>query len=90
MDFFGSQDAARRKTGILVVYFVIAVALMIVTLYVVAVGSLSFANTRQHATADSFRWWRPEILLLVTGGTIGIITLGRENTDYAAVQKTTA
>ena len=39
MDFFRSQDAARRKTGILVVYFIIAVALMIVTLYVVAVGA---------------------------------------------------
>jgi Zn-dependent protease with chaperone function len=35
MDFFESQDVARRKTGRLVIYFVLAVVLMIVGLYLV-------------------------------------------------------
>lgn len=76
MDFFGSQDAARRKTGYLVVYFVIAVVLMILTLYIAVVGTLSFASVQQGNAPGSFRWWQPEIFLLVIGGTITIITIG--------------
>jgi len=76
MDFFGSQEAARRKTSILVVYFIIAVALMILTLYVVAVGTLTFANSRGDNASVGLSWWQPDILLLVSGGTIAIITLG--------------
>ncbi len=33
MDFFESQDIARRKTSLLVVYYIIAVALIIVALF---------------------------------------------------------
>lgn len=76
MDFFGSQDAARRKTGILVFYFVVAVVLMILTLYVVVVVALGFAQAQSHDTPVGVRWWRPEIFLVVSGGTITIITLG--------------
>ena len=81
MDFFGSQDAARRKSGFLVFYFVIAVALMILTMYVAVVGTVSFASLQlaslqQGHAPGSFHWWQPEIFLLVVGGTITIITIG--------------
>ena len=76
MDFFGSQEAARRKTGVLVVYFFIAVVLMILTLYVAAVGTLTFANSRTSNASAGFNWWQPQILLLVAGGTVAIVTLG--------------
>ena len=33
MDFFASQDAARRKTGMLLLYFSLAVILIIVAIY---------------------------------------------------------
>ncbi len=75
MDFFGSQEAARRKSSILVVYFFIAVAMMILTLYIVAVGTLTFANTQQ-GREQGISWWQPQILLVVAGGTIAIITMG--------------
>ena len=35
MDFFENQDKARRHTRLLVVYFVMAVALIIVAVYLV-------------------------------------------------------
>ena len=35
MDFFESQDVARKKTGLLVFYFVLAVIAMIIGLYLV-------------------------------------------------------
>jgi Zn-dependent protease with chaperone function len=77
MDFFGSQDAARRKTGILVVYFVVAVVLMILTLYVAAVGTLILTHAKGgHASRGDVVLWQPKILLLVAGGTLAIITLG--------------
>jgi hypothetical protein len=37
MDFFEQQDTARRKTGLLVFYFVLAVVLMITAVYTAAV-----------------------------------------------------
>jgi len=41
MDFFGNQDAARRKTGILIVYFLLAIICMIGALYTVVVLACS-------------------------------------------------
>lgn len=76
MDFFGSQEAARRRTGLLIFYFVIAVVLMILTLYTVAVVALSFANSSNDGPPKPFSWYQPEIFLLVSGGTLTIITLG--------------
>lgn len=76
MDFFGSQEAARRRTGLLVVYFFFAVAAMILTLYVAAVGTLTFANSRTSDPSVGVSWWQPQMLLLVAGGTIAIIAMG--------------
>ena len=44
MDFFASQDKASRKTGLLILYFAIAVLLMVASLYVVLVLLLTYAN----------------------------------------------
>ena len=77
MDFFRSQEVARRKTGMLIAYFFAAVASMIAILYFVAVGVFTFGRSRganvENAEID---WWRPEVLLAVAAGTISIITLG--------------
>lgn len=76
MDFFGTQEAARRRTSLLVVYFFFAVAAMILTLYVAAVGTLTFANSRTSDPSVGVSWWQPQMLLLVAGGTIAIIAMG--------------
>ena len=73
MDFFASQDAARRKTSLLVGYFASAVVLMIAAIYLVVVLVFSFAGGRQAEAAD---FWQPDLLLLTALIMTSIITLG--------------
>ena len=44
MDFFQSQELARKKTGRLIVYFLLAVILIIVTVYVAIAAVLQLAD----------------------------------------------
>jgi Zn-dependent protease with chaperone function len=60
MDFFARQDAARKKSGRLVVYFLAAVALIIVTVYVlVAALGLYFSG-------PDFVFWNAGIFFTVS------------------------
>lgn len=79
MDFFESQDVARRKTGLLIVYFAAAVVLMIASLYAVVVFALGWsAGGTDDPTrmADPVAWWQPELLLIVTVAVLAIIGSG--------------
>jgi Zn-dependent protease with chaperone function len=80
MDFFARQDTARRHTKWLVVYFVIAVALMIATIYLVAVVVFTGVNSRNHHRFDDapiqFALWNPELFLGVSLGTLAVIFIG--------------
>ena len=85
MDFFERQDQARRNTKLLVVYFVIGVAMLIVAVYAALVGI--FAGVRSSSITDtasrrkwsggirSFSWWRPAARLAVIGLGSGFKTL---------------
>ncbi len=81
MDFFGHQDAARRKSGLLVFYFIMAVIMMIAALYLVAIGITPIIEdvaSEGHTRPREFVWFRPEILLivaLVVGSIIGLGSL---------------
>ena len=64
MDFFEHQERARRKTGLLVAYFIVAVVLIILAVYLAVVLVLGFAGQ----TGDSYgpaRLWIPEVFLAV-------------------------
>lgn len=74
MDFFERQDTARRKTGLLTVYFMLAVVLMIVALYLVVVGLFGAATTK--GEMDRVNWFDLKILLGVSGLTLIVIGLG--------------
>lgn len=65
MDFFEKQDKARRNTSKLVVYFSLAVLLLIVTVYAVFV--LVFSRNDL---------WNPLLLLWVSLGTLAVIGIG--------------
>lgn len=72
MDFVGDQERARKRSGRLVIMFVLAVLGIAATVYLVVAGVLVFA------TADGSQplsWWQPEVLALAGGGTIAIIGL---------------
>lgn len=82
MNFFEHQDRARRKTGMLVWLFIVAVAGLIAGTYVLIMslylGGLEQASQQREALINQFgpdTFWRPDILLgvalavfLVVGG----------------------
>jgi Zn-dependent protease with chaperone function len=79
MDFFASQDAARRKTMWLTVYFALAVIAIVVVLYIVACLTLVGAegySSESVPTVTPSRFWQPGLLLAVTLGTLAVIGSG--------------
>jgi Zn-dependent protease with chaperone function len=68
-DFFEQQDSARRKTGLLVVYFVLAIVCLIALVY----GLLLALDL--YGTGEAVSWWQPELLLVVAAG-VGVVVGG--------------
>ena len=73
MDFFGEQDAARRNSRWLVVLFVLAVATIVVSLYGVLIGIISYSDTSR--MAEPVALWQPDLFLLVAGVVSTVILL---------------
>jgi Zn-dependent protease with chaperone function len=74
MDFFARQDQARRNTKLLVVYFILAVVLIVTAVYFV----LATLFLRQPpGEPGSLAWlWDPELFLWAVLGTVGVIAAG--------------
>ena len=81
MDFFERQDRARRNTRLLVVYFVLGVALLIVAVYAALVG-ISTTLTPRHRHGYGYRepvrlvLWQPQLFFGAAVGTLAVIALG--------------
>ncbi|HBO43157.1 MAG TPA: hypothetical protein DD670_04330 [Planctomycetaceae bacterium] len=79
MDFFEQQDVARRQTGRLIWFFVLAVIGIVVAVYLVAwfaltmIGSYADEPGAANPYADSI--WQPELFLMVALGTLAVILL---------------
>jgi Zn-dependent protease with chaperone function len=78
MDFFEHQDAARRKTGLLVVLFVAAVLAIIASIYLVAGGLMAYGRSRtaqqdRFAPAPAITLWEPKLLVAVGLGTLLVV-----------------
>ncbi len=74
MDFFEHQEQARRKTGVLIFYFILAVVGIILAVYFLTTLILTFLDDGQrHAGVNPF--WRPEVLLYTGIGTGLIVFL---------------
>ncbi|MBW2470440.1 MAG: M48 family metallopeptidase [Deltaproteobacteria bacterium] len=74
MDFFASQDVARRKTSLLLLYFTLAVFLIIVAIYL----AVTFIFLYQSGTGElGLNWlWNPELFGAVAGATLIIVGSG--------------
>jgi len=75
MDFFASQDAARRKTSLLVLYFGLAVFFIIIAIYL----ALTFILLSQQSRTGQFdpsRFWNPDLLVAVVSGTLIVVLSG--------------
>src|SRR5215831_7248444 len=69
IDFFQRQDSARRKTTQLVVYFVLAILVLIALVYGLFLA-LGFYGADKPVS-----WWQPELLLSVAMG-VGLLVGG--------------
>ena len=68
-NFFQQQDSARRKTFQLVVYFVLAISILIALVYALLLA-LSMDSAHEPGS-----WWQPELLLLAALG-VGLVVGG--------------
>ena len=67
-NFFQQQDSARRKTFQLVVYFVLAILILIALVY----GLLLVLSYGGH---EPVSWWQPDLLLIAAPG-VGLVVGG--------------
>ncbi|HXI03315.1 MAG TPA: M48 family metallopeptidase, partial [Candidatus Saccharimonadales bacterium] len=75
MDFFEQEESARKRSRLLVVLFILAVAGIILTVYL-ASTIFWFAYLAGKLHADTFRMWDPRLMAAVAFGTGTIIGLG--------------
>ncbi len=77
MNFFEYQDTARRNTKYLVLFFALAVALIVAAVYAVAVAVEFYFLQKTGTPLPATELWRdPKLFLQVAGGTVAVILLG--------------
>ena len=79
MDFFERQDQARRNTKLLIFYFVLGVAMLIVAVYAALLGVFTgLGSQHQHGYSREAQLvlWNPQLFLLATVGTFAVIAVG--------------
>lgn len=79
MDFFEHQEQARRKSHVLVCYFILAVAGIILSIYAVVVGARHFLGE----SSGPLLLWDPEMFAISALATAGVILAG---TGYKTLQ----
>jgi len=73
MDFFEHQERARRKTHVLVGYFALAVAGIIVATYALVWVALFFFGENEAAVSGSISWWKPQVFLFTAAGVGAVV-----------------
>ncbi|MEX2573810.1 MAG: hypothetical protein WD317_05910 [Balneolaceae bacterium] len=76
MDFFEAQDRARRNTWKLVVFYLLAVVLIIATVYLIAAAVLGYHADVPPGASLTERIWHPALFLTVSAAIIMIIISG--------------
>ena len=80
MDFFERQDLARRKTKWLLLYFVLAIASIIVLVYGIALLVYAYVGLehshRTYGQGLEFQLWNLKLFLGVAAGTLLVILAG--------------
>ncbi|MCF7848878.1 MAG: M48 family metallopeptidase [Kiritimatiellales bacterium] len=78
MDFFAQQDTARKKTGLLIFYFCMAVNFTVLLVYFLPLAAYYFYKVESVAPGSQieFRWWYPDLFVGVCGVTLIVVLLG--------------
>lgn len=92
MDFFARQDQARRNTGLLIVYFFVAVALIILAVNAVVYFFIAYFAEAQVSSVPvesrlpNSAWWYISLLtlmLIASGSLFRFVALARGGTSVA-------
>jgi len=88
MDFFAQQDKTRRKTKLLVFYFAVAVAALILAVYFASLAIFTGAQAHYHRYSEQpeFAFWNPQLFLGVTVGVLAVILIGSTYKTMALAQ----
>jgi Zn-dependent protease with chaperone function len=74
MDFFQHQESARRRTGLLIFYFVAAVALITLLTYAIVAGALLLTKPDRGPQAQpAVALWDPGLFAIVALGTLALV-----------------
>ena len=93
MDFFAQQEKTHRKTKLLVFYFAIAVAALIVAVYFTAL--VIFTGVQAHANRNfdeqaqppvQLALWNPQLFFGVAAGVLAVILIGSSYKTMALAQ----
>jgi Zn-dependent protease with chaperone function len=76
MDFFERQDKARRKTKLLVFYFIVAICLLILASYAAVFAIFGKKEITDSLGETSFTLWQSDLFLWSTLGTLVVIGIG--------------
>jgi len=77
MDFFEHQDRAHRKTFRLVILFLIAVTLIIASVYFAVLAAAFVIHIGDvESTTIGIPWWQPRLFVAVTFGTLVVVVSG--------------
>ncbi|MEM9280848.1 MAG: M48 family metallopeptidase [Verrucomicrobiota bacterium] len=73
MDFFEHQERARRKTGLLIFYFILALLGITAAIYGLAMIILFASGEASSTTGDSI--WRPSVWIATSVATLAVVFL---------------
>ncbi len=77
MDFFDYQEEARKKTGLLIFYYIVAVGLIILSIYIVIAFLFGMVGGSEEGTIDvASTLLNPELFIGVVVGTLLVVGLG--------------
>jgi len=77
MDFFAEQDRSRSKAFQLIIMFIFAVALVVISVYAVFMGLYYYSLMDEPGFyAPAFEWFNPRLFLIASGSTLAIILIG--------------
>ena len=83
MDYFQNQDVAKKRTGMLVFFFGLAVLLIILSVYLAIAAVLSVAEPAGpgETISSPASLWNPELFGMVAAGNVGTDRRGQSVQD---------
>jgi len=74
VNFFEHQEIARRRTSELIAYYVLAIVLIVLAIYLTTMGLIKYMSSSPSDEFQISSLWRPDVLLLVVVS-VGLIIL---------------